>query len=149
MQITAIELQTFIDRHRIAVNSLSESQLAEKPSNGWSKKEIIGHMVDSAMNNIRRFLVAQYEEQPKIVYNQDKWVAITGYQQYDAEALKKLWYLLNNHICILLRNMPPEGEQRKCITEDKHTLEWLAKDYILHLRHHLHQVLDLEKVSYP
>src|SRR5580693_8174910 len=37
----------------------------------WSKKEILGHLVDSAQNNIRRFVVSQYEDIPKIVYQQD------------------------------------------------------------------------------
>jgi hypothetical protein len=39
--------------------------------------------------------------------------------------------------------------QRSCQTESLHTLDRLAKDYVRHLRHHLHQVLDLEPVAYP
>jgi hypothetical protein len=31
----------------------------------------------------------------------------------------------------------------------EHTIEWLAQDYIKHLLHHLHQVLDSEPVDYP
>ena len=115
----------------------------------WSKKEIVGHMIDSAQNNIRRFIVAQYEENPNIVYNQDKWVAIANYQQWDTASLINLWYLLNKHIVVILKNMPAEMAQRKCQTGDLHSLEWIAQDYIKHLLHHVHQVLELKPVAYP
>jgi hypothetical protein len=106
-------------------------------------------MVDSAQSNIRRFIVAQYEEQPKIIYNQDKWVAITNYQHYKLPDLISLWYLVNKHICHLLRNITPEMAERKVQTGEVHTVQWLAQDYIKHLLHHLHQVLDLEAIAYP
>lgn len=115
----------------------------------WSKKEIIGHLIDSAHSNARRFVVAQYEDNPEIIYNQDKWVAICNYQQWDSLSLIRLWCLLNWQICEILKNMPAEAAQRSCMTQELHTLEWLANDYIKHLKHHLHQVLGLEPVSYP
>jgi hypothetical protein len=106
-------------------------------------------MVDSAQNNIRRFIGAQYEEIPVIVYNQDKWVTIANYQDYNITDLINLWQLLNKHIGVILKNTSVEMAQRKCRTESLHTIEWLAQDYIKHLRHHMHQVLDLEPVAYP
>ena len=132
------------------LKSISEMRFSVKPApNKWSKKEILGHMVDSAQNNIRRFIVAQYEENPKIGYNQDKWVAIADYQHYNSADLINLWYLLNKHIVVILKNVTDEMAQRKSQTEELHTIEWLAKDYIRHLLHHLHQVLELEPVVYP
>jgi hypothetical protein len=146
---TALELDRIIDRHLSALQFIPENKFQYKPSpTKWSKKEILGHLVDSAQSNIRRFIVAQYEEQPKIVYNQDKWVAITNYQEYKLPDLISLWYLLNKHICHLLRNMSPEMGKRNVQTEELHTIEWLAQDYIKHLLHHLHQVLELEPVAY-
>ncbi|MEI9810797.1 MAG: hypothetical protein WDO16_24615 [Bacteroidota bacterium] len=106
-------------------------------------------MIDSAQNNIRRFVVAQYEDNPAIVYNQDQWVAIANYQQYDTTDLINLWQLLNKHMVVILKNMPPEMAQRKCQAANVQTIQWLAEDYIKHLRHHLHQVLDMEPVAYP
>jgi hypothetical protein len=106
-------------------------------------------MVDSAMSNIRRFIVAQYENEPHIVYNQDKWVNISNYQDHNSSELIQLWYLLNKHIAHILKNISEEDLQRKCKTEETHTLEWLAEDYLKHLKHHLHQVLQLEPVAYP
>ena len=150
MQSIVAELNRITDEHLIALEHIPEDRFNFKPSSTkWSKKEILGHMVDSAQNNIRRFIVAQYEENPKIGYNQDKWVAIADYQHYDSADLINLWYLLNKHIVVILKNMTIEMAQRKSQTEELHTIEWLAKDYIRHLLHHLHQVLELEPVAYP
>ena len=49
----------------------------------------------------------------------------------------------------ILKNTSSEGAQRTCQTESLHTIEWLAADYIKHLSHHVHQVLELEPVPYP
>jgi hypothetical protein len=146
----ASELDDFINQHVGKLYAMPEDDMSFKYSPAkWSKKEIVGHLADSAQNNIRRFIVAQYEETPRIVYDQDKWVALTGYQQYELTELINLWYLLNKHLVAILKNTSPEMAQRKCQTENIHTIEWLAQDYIRHLRHHIHQVLDLEPVSYP
>jgi hypothetical protein len=150
MQSTAFELEAVIDQHVASLHAMPEDKMAYKPSpSKWSRKEIVGHMVDSAQNNIRRFIVAQYEENPAIGYKQDNWVAISNYQNYDLTDLINLWFLLNKHIVIILKNMPPEMMQRSCRTESLHSIDWLAQDYLKHLRHHLHQVLDLEPVDYP
>jgi hypothetical protein len=150
MKAIASELNKIIDDHLASLRSLSREEFHFKPSpTKWSKKEILGHLVDSAQSNIRRFIVGQYDERPKIVYNQDQWVAITNYQEYPLTDLIDLWYLLNKHICHVLTFMPVEMSQRQVQTQDHHDLRWLAEDYIKHLRHHLHQVLDLEPVAYP
>ncbi len=149
MKSTADELQKIIDEHLLFLQRISPEKFNLKESPGkWSRKEILGHLVDSAQNNIRRFVVAQYEQVPKITYNQDKWVAISAYEHYNDEDLINLWKLLNKHICHILINTSPEMAQSESQTEALHSIEWLAKDYNKHLLHHLHQVLDLEPVSY-
>jgi len=150
IEFVVAELNRITDKHLSALQHIPEADFDYKSSpRKWSKREILGHLVDSAQNNIRRFIVAQYEEQPKIVYDQDKWVAITDYQRYSMPDLIGLWYLLNKHICHILRSITPEMAERKSESEEMHTVGWLAEDYIKHLLHHLHQVLDLEPVAYP
>jgi DinB superfamily len=150
MQSTAFELEAIVDQHTAALHAMLKEKLAYKPSpSKWSKKEILGHMIDSAQNNIRRVVVAQYEESPAIVYKQDNWVVISNYQNYDTTDLINIWHLLNKHLAVILKNTSAEMMQHKCQTESLHTLEWIAQDYVKHLRHHLHQVLDLEPVAYP
>jgi hypothetical protein len=150
MQSIAAELDTVTDRYIDAIRAMPETEMSYKPLPGkWSKKEILGHLIDSAQNNLHRFIVAQYEDTPHIVYNQDQWVTITNYQQYPLSNIAELWYLLNKHIAFILKNTSAENAQRKVKTEGLNTIEWLAKDYIKHMIHHLHQVLSLEPVAYP
>jgi len=150
MESIGSELTAVVEKHLSALRSITADEFNFKPSpSKWSKKEILGHLIDSAQNNIRRFIVAQYEEKPKITYNQDKWVAIADYQHYNLPDLIQLWWLLNKHICHVLKNMPAEMAERESQTEELHTIKWLAQDYIKHLKHHVHQILNLEPVPYP
>jgi len=150
MQSIASELLTTIHEYLPKLKLLTEDGSSIKPSaNKWSKKEVIGHLVDSAQNNIRRFIVAQHDNNPLIVYRQDDWVSINNYQSYQLEDLVQLWYLLNKQICSILSNTSQDILQRTCQTESLHTIEWLAKDYIKHMKHHLHSVLNLTSIAYP
>ncbi len=149
MESIGSELTAVVEKHLPALRSITADEFNFKPSpSKWSKKEILGHLIDSAQSNVRRFIVAQYEEKPKITYNQDKWVAIADYQHYNLPDLIQLWWLLNKHICHVLKNMPAEMAERESQTEELHTIKWLAQDYIKHLKHHLHQILNLEPVPY-
>jgi hypothetical protein len=146
----AEELDALLSLHIDTVRKLPKEKLLYKPSPAkWSKLEIIGHLADSAQNNIRRFIAAQYEENPVIVYDQDKWVASSGYQDQPSAEVIELWYLLNKQIVQILRRMTKEAAQRICTTSEPHTLEWISGDYVKHLKYHLHQVLDLEPFPYP
>lgn len=150
MKTTAMELEKIIEGYLPGLNSLSEEHALHKPSaTKWSKKELVGHLIDSAENNIRRLIVSQYEENTTIMYKQDDWVAINNYQQQHLEDLVQLWYLLNKQMSNILKNMPAETAQRTCLSPDAHTIEWLANDYINHLKHHMHQLLGKEPVVYP
>lgn len=49
---------------------IGEEKMLLKPSiDKWSKKEILGHLIDSATNNHQRFVRAQFEMNPEIVYD--------------------------------------------------------------------------------
>jgi hypothetical protein len=150
MKEAILELENIIRKYTPLLYQVSEPDLTLKPApEKWSKKEILGHLIDSVQNNIRRFIVAQYEDQPHIVYAQNFWVTAANYQEYDTNDLINLWMLLNKHACVILRNIPAGSETKECLTGTLHTIEWLAHDYNKHLLHHLHQVLNLESVPYP
>jgi hypothetical protein len=150
MQPTIGYLEKIIRIYSKRLEALSDETYDWRPGpEKWSKREILGHLVDSAQNNIRRFVVAQYEDTPNIVYSQDDWVKETGYRNYPSRDLIALWILLNKHIVIILSGMPPGATQRKCsMGGEPQTLEWVAADYCNHLLHHLHQILDLEPIAY-
>jgi hypothetical protein len=119
----------------------SEKSRPEK----WSKKEILGHLVDSAMTNLRRFVYSQFRQNERIIYLQDEWVAAQNYQQADTRELITLWELLNLQIVRTLENIPPGKLSNTCDTgnpgPELHTLQFLADDYVVHMKHHLSQIL--------
>jgi len=150
MDATRSKLQETINEYLPALKALSEEEASVKPNpDKWSKKELIGHLIDSAQNNIRRFIVAQYEESPLIIYKQDDWVRINNYQSYPLTDLIELWYLLNKQIDFILSNLSEEAIRRTCQTESLQTVKWLAGDYVKHMKHHLHHVLNLTPLAYP
>lgn len=151
MKDTIEELRGIIPRYGKLLRQLSLWQMDEKPSPvKWSRKEQLGHLVDSAQNNIRRFIEAQYqEESPVIVYNQDEWVKLNDYQRHDTAELIDLWVLLNKQVCHILEAMSPGNYSKTCFRRETHTIEWLAADYNKHLLYHLHRILDLEPLAYP
>ncbi|HTR28796.1 MAG TPA: DinB family protein [Puia sp.] len=151
MQPTILNLEKIIHVYARRLAAVPEAVYAARLQPGkWSKKDILGHLVDSAQNNTRRFIVAQYEDNPTIGYAQDAWVTCSNYQEYPIEDLVTLWILLNRHVVIILRQMSPAAAQRMCsMGGQPQSLEWVAADYVNHLLHHLHQILDLEPIAYP
>ena len=151
MQTTIQHLDKLISIYSKRLEALTDETYAWKPHpHKWSKKEILGHLVDSAQNNIRRFIVAQYEDTPSIGYDQDQWVRLSGYQEDDTADLVQLWILLNRHLMTILGQITPEAAKRKSIMGGPpQTLQWIAADYCNHLLHHLHQILDLDAIAYP
>ena len=116
-----------------------------RPSPGkWSNKEIIGHLCDSAQINLQRFVRCTYEENFKLIYEQNEWVSAQHYQDMHINDLLQLWRLLNLQISRVLDNYPTNRRQAQCDTSKKetglHTVEWLAQDYLDHLKHHLNQI---------
>jgi hypothetical protein len=117
----------------------------QKPSPGkWSNKEIIGHLCDSAQINLQRFIRCTYEENFKLIYEQNEWVAAQHYQEMNVADLLQLWRLLNLQIARVLDDYPAERWQVQCDNDKNevhlHTVEWLAQDYLEHLKHHLKQI---------
>ena len=119
-------------------NNFSEKIRPEK----WSKKEIIGHLIDSATNNHQRFVLGQFEDKPNIVYDQNNWNKYNFYQQIDKEQIIDFWTIYNKQILELIKIIPNENLQRECFVGEKSlTIEFLIIDYVEHLEHHLKQVV--------
>jgi hypothetical protein len=140
------ELNSIVAEFASKFSEFTESEFSSKPLPGkWSKKEVVGHLIDSGQNNLRRFIVGQYEMTPKIVYDQDFWVNIINYQMMKGKDVIELWRLINYQIANVLRNMKPEAYTKMCSTskgtEQLRSLEWLATDYVKHMKHHLNQAI--------
>jgi hypothetical protein len=143
MEKTIQELRDIVGEFTPKLKSIPDLEFSAKPlAEKWSKKEIIGHLIDSAQNNLRRFICGQYESvPPKITYRQDFWVNANQYQNRPAESVIDLWQLINTQIIIVLASMPTDKYSAQAETSELHTLEWLADDYVKHLKHHLNQTI--------
>mgnify|MGYP000945228848 CR=1 FL=1 len=113
----------------------------------WSKKEILGHLIDSAANNHQRFIRAQYENEPIIFYDQNEWVNLTNYQSMNSVDLINLWKAYNQLILNIIIQIPNEKLTRLVGNQDgKFTLLFIIEDYVNHLQHHVYQILE-EKIE--
>ncbi|MGK7394321.1 MAG: DinB family protein [Candidatus Cyclobacteriaceae bacterium M3_2C_046] len=143
----AFNLSQLVQYYYPRLSSIHLQTWIEKPKpEKWSKLEILGHLIDSALNNHRRFLVSQYENSPKVVYQQHEWVHRQKYQQASPSDLIELWKLLNLQIIRLVGHMKSASYQFTCEVgnheSEIHSLAFLVEDYMVHMRHHLDQILD-------
>ena len=125
---------------------ISEAESAIKPAPGrWSKKEIIGHLIDSASNNHQRFVRVQlYDDLDLPGYEQERWVAVQGYQEALWADLLLLWKSFNDHLVRIIALIPEEKLARTFRVEGEEpvTLGYWVEDYLRHMQKHLGQILD-------
>lgn len=135
---------------------ISESQ-SEQPraEEHWSSKQIIGHLIDSAANNHARFVMAQLKDDLVFPgYDQNGWVNSQQYQNESWAQLVELWRAYNLHLLHVMSVVPAEKMNTPCtqhslqtiafktVSESEPaTLGYLMKDYVVHLKHHLGQIL--------
>ena len=144
----ARDLATAIDTELPRLGAIGDARAAEPISPGkWSRKQVIGHLVDSALNNNQRFVRAQIAG-PLVFpgYAQDEWVAVQAHQERLWADLLTLWTTLNRHLVHVLDHLDPRTLETPCTIGSGApvTLRYIAEDYVRHLRHHLAQVLTPE-----
>ena len=150
------ELKKVVDRLQEHINTVPskflkypEGELRRKPApNKWSKKEILGHLIDSATNNHLRIIKIQFMPEPFFVegYAQNDWVRIQNYSEIDTQHLVNFWKIYNEHILNIMKNTPEEKLDMKITaekpSEEADTLFFLMKDYVDHIDHHLKQIFN-------
>jgi hypothetical protein len=132
-----------VERSVPLLTAIAEPDAARRPAPGkWSKKEILGHLVDSAANNHQRFVRLQLQPEINLPgYDQDGWVRLNRYQHKPWPETIALWSAYNRHLVSVIESLDdsalghvwhsPEGDV---------TLEFIASDYVRHLKHHLAQI---------
>jgi hypothetical protein len=127
---------------RLRMISSAEAASRSKPG-AWSKKEELGHLVDSAINNYARIIRVQMENAPALPgYQQDAWVERQGYQDRDWLELIALWSALNEHMLAAAARIPSAALARTCTIAGSQpmTLEFVIEDYVDHMVHHLQHI---------
>ena len=137
------------------LQDIPEAQSGEKSSpDDWSAKETIGHLIDSAANNHQRFVRAQFTDDLVFPgYVQDQWVSSQNYRNESWAEVIQLWSSYNLHLVhvasaipedVLTKSRSPHTLDQIAFNlvdkNDPATLEYLIRDYLDHLRHHLDQI---------
>lgn len=135
---------------------IPEAETEVVPEGGWSAKQILGHLIDSAANNHARFVRAQLQEDLWFEgYDQEGWVRAQKYELEPWAALVDLWTNYNVHLLHVIENIPQDKLMKLSAkhTLDKIawktvpasqpvTLDYLIRDYFGHLQDHLKQIFE-------
>jgi hypothetical protein len=127
------------------LRNIDDAAASKRPAPGkWSKKEILGHLIDSAANNHQRFVRLQLTPRIDLPgYDGDEWVRIQRYQERSWHEIIELWQVYNTQLATLIRGVDPATLQHVWHMPDgkEVDLEFIMRDYVVHLRHHLEQIL--------
>ncbi|MCP9768598.1 DinB family protein [Lacihabitans sp. LS3-19] len=133
-------------KEKLSLISDEEASIKLNPKK-WSKKEILGHLIDSACNNQQKFVRMMNETELHFMgYRQDEWVASQNYNAAYWPELIDLWATFNLHIAHIMANVNPAVLENVIYIDDEgpSTLAYIMKDYPEHLKHHLKQIFPLE-----
>jgi hypothetical protein len=137
-------LRSDVERAAARFRSWGEPDvMRERGAGTWLKKEILGHLIDSAANNHQRFVRARLAS-PYVGpgYDQPGWVAVHRYRERPWHELVELWAALNRHLAVVIESVPADRLHTPCTVGGQApvSLEWLMNDYHSHLKHHLEQI---------
>ncbi|GAB3516212.1 DinB family protein [Emticicia fontis] len=128
-----------------ALQAISEEDASIKPlPHKWSKKEILGHLIDSATNNHHKFVRTMAQSHVEFVgYAQDFWVEEQHYNSRSWQDILRFWYAYNLHLSHIIESVNPAHLQNTISIEGSKpfTLAFIMEDYVEHLKHHLKVVL--------
>src|SRR3984885_15494591 len=138
------ELRTLVEVTEPRLRQISEAESMHSTSSGrWSRKQVLGHLIDSASNNHQRFVRAML--QPSLDfpgYDQESNIRVQAVQEADWVLLVSLWAAYNRYLAHLIAHIPPSQLDTPCRigAGEPVTLSFLASGYLTHLHHHLRQI---------
>jgi hypothetical protein len=138
------ELARVVDAAEVRLRGVSEAE-SEVPvlAGGWSRKQVIGHLIDSASNNHQRFVRAMLQESlDSPGYDQAGNVRVQAVDKAEWLLLVSLWASYNRYLAHVIAQIPENKLETPCRIGDREsvTLLFLAEDYLAHMLHHLGQI---------
>ncbi len=138
------KLLAVIEAAEPRLREISQSE-SEKPvlSGGWSRKQVIGHLIDSASNNHQRFVRAAQQASLEFPgYDQEGNTRVQAPQEADWLLLVSLWAAYNRYLAHIIARLPASKLETPCRIGSGQpvTLRFIATDYLTHLVHHLSQI---------
>ena len=142
----ASSIEKTVDEAYKQFKGLEHETIEARPEpTAWSVKEIVGHLVDSASNNLHRIVHLQISDGlvfPDYSQNNNAWVSIQEYQEAPWDDMLALWRLLNHHLARTIRAVNEQCIDHIWIIDEDTTitLAELIIDYPRHLKGHLRQI---------
>ena len=109
----------------------------------WSRKQVLGHLIDSASNNHQRFVRATLQTSLDFPgYDQDGCVRVQAVEEAQWPLLITLWAGYNRYLAHVIAHLPASKLETLCRigSHEPVTLKFLAEDYLRHMLHHLAQI---------
>jgi hypothetical protein len=144
MNDLSAKLLSVVEVAELRLRAVSEVE-STKPAlpGGWSRKQVIGHLIDSASNNHQRFVRAALQPSLEFPgYDQSGNVRVQAIQEADWTLLVSLWAAYNRYLAHIIAHLPAAKLETVCRigTGPAVTLGFVASDYLTHLLHHLNQI---------
>jgi hypothetical protein len=140
LEAAIAEFSTILERSSVELARLADAPRAD---GRWSRKQILGHLIDSAANNHQRFVRGQHQRDlPTPAYAQEQWVETERFEDREWTDLVQFWIAYNRHLLHLMKHVSPEylGSIIRIGNFEPATLEFVMVDYVSHLKHHLRQI---------
>lgn len=137
------QYQKILERLYQLFSTCSDPNKQEKPE-GWTIKQVVGHLLDSLSNNHQR--LARYQPNGNLTfpaYDQHLFVQRGCYATFDFQALLALWYQYNRFFLHLIEHLPEEELTNSTIVVGDRpvvTMTRLIDDYFAHMEIHERQV---------
>lgn len=144
MTEAALAFRTDLDNVQTVLRDVPPA-LADVPwrPGGWTRKQIVGHLLDSATNNRQRFVRAAIDgSYAGPGYVQDMWVIAHGYAEQSWDDLLLWWQAEHELLIAVVDRIPEDTLAAQCRIGDSEsvTLRYLIEDYVRHQKHHLAQI---------
>lgn len=144
MESVILKFEQLLNENVNYIPTIQNEILDAKNPGKWSKKEVLGHLIDSAIHNLVRFTEINYSEKPyrHRPYNQIDLVNLNQYQKTDIKELIQLWFSINNQIVRIMKSVDENALDYKIILSDESVIDlrFLMTDYVEHLEHHINQI---------